>query len=240
MVHGRGATRRLWPHARPACACVQGRPPRSLSVGRRRSRRACRAWVPHRAGWIGPPTLEGRRASDKTLSFGARPWCHTPVLASRAVGLRMCARHHTHSLWGGGAVGALATRAGHAARVGFDPPTLEGRRASDRAFPFSARPWLNALALDLRAAGLRMCAREWPPHALSVGRRRSTRACRARVPHCAGWIDPTTLEDRGSDRTLSFGARPWCHAPALASRGRFAHVRKKAATARTLCGEEAQ
>ena len=54
---------------------------------------------------------------------------------------------------------ARLPRARHAARVGIGAPTLEGRRASDRALSFAARPWCHAPALVQHAAGLRMCAR---------------------------------------------------------------------------------
>ena len=60
---------------------------------------------------------------------------------------------YSHMIYGN------STRARHAARVGFDPPALEGRRASDRALPFGARSWCHAPVLTSRAAGLRMCAR---------------------------------------------------------------------------------
>ena len=91
-------------------------------------------------------------------------------------------------------------------------------------------------------AGLRMCASELSPHALCVGRRRSTRVCRARSPRSASWFWP------------SYSRRPprWrqgflVRCKAVVTRivlnhlhSQLAHLRKRAATARALCGEEAQ
>ena len=132
---------------------------RSLSGGGAARALATRARNASRVG-IDPPHLEGCRASDRALSFSTRQWCHALALASRAAGLRMCARAaNARSLWGGGAARALAVRARHVTRVGLDPPTLEDRRASDRALSFGVRPWCHAPALASRAAGLRMCAR---------------------------------------------------------------------------------
>ena len=148
----------------------------------------------------------------------------------------------TRSVWGGGAARAFAARAHHAARVGFGPPALEGRRAGDRAFSFEARPWCHALAIVLRTAGLRMCARERSPHALCVGRRRSTRACLARAPRRASWFWPS-----GSRRPPRWRQGFLVRSKAVVPRaghslahGRLAHVCKRAVTARALCGEEAQ
>ena len=78
-----------------ACACAHMRArhrARSLWGGgtaRALAARVCRATRVR----IGPPALEGRRASGRALSFGARPWCHALALAAlRAADLRMCVR----------------------------------------------------------------------------------------------------------------------------------------------------
>ena len=178
---------RPWCHALALASRAAGlhvrareRPPRSLSVGRRRGRRARYAAQVR----ISPPALEGRRASDRPLSFGARPWCHALALASRAAGLHVRARERPpRSLSVGRRRGR---RARYAAQVRISPPALEGRRASDRPLSFGARPWCHAPALASLAAGLRICSRERPPRALSVGRRHSTCSCRSRVPRRAG------------------------------------------------------
>ena len=193
---------------------------------------------------VGPPALEGRRASDRALSFGARVSCHAPA-SPRALPACACAQesgHRTRSVWGGGAARAFAARARHAARVGFGPPALKGRRAGDRGFSFEARPWCHALAIVLRTAGLRMCARERSPHTLRVGRRRSTHACLARAPRRAGCFWPS-----GSSRSPRWRQGFVDRCKAVVTRaglglthGRLAHLRKRAANARVLCGEEAQ
>ena len=158
---------------------------------------------------VGPPALEGRRASDRALSFGARVSCYAPA-SPRALPACACAQesgHRTRSLWGGGAIRAFAARARHAARVGFGPPAQEGRHAGDRALFFDARPWCHALASASRIAGLRMCARERPPHAFCVGRKRSRRVCRARAPRSASWFWQSDFRRPPRWRHRSF---VWC------------------------------
>ena len=189
-MRGRSATRQPWPHARPAYAYAQlsCHRTRSLWGGGAACSLAARARHATRVG-IGPPALQGRHANDRALLFGARSWWYAPALASSAAGCA-CAQesgHRTRSLSVGGAAGALAARARHAALVRIDPPALESRRASARALSFDARPWRYAPALASRAAGLRICARERSPHALYVGRRRSMLACLARAPRRVGW-----------------------------------------------------
>ena len=72
-MQGRGATRRPWPRARPACTCAQesGHRARSLWGGGAAHAEATRVRRAARVG-IGAPTLECRRASDRALSFGAK------------------------------------------------------------------------------------------------------------------------------------------------------------------------
>ena len=201
------------PRARPAWACAQERPPRVLPVGRRRSTRACRGTEarvfrnapirPDRTGkaerglrcayWSRSHTLKGIRTREEASLVR----CKT-VVPHAGLGLAhgrlVCAcaltraRHRARSIWGGGAAGALATRARRASQVRIGPPSLEGRRASNGALSFGAR---HAPALASRAAGLRMCVRERPLRSLSVGRRRSRRTCRARAPRYAGWNWPS-------------------------------------------------
>ena len=84
-VQGHNATRRPWPRARPGCTCAQesGHRARSLWGGGAVSALAACARHAARVG-TDPPVLEGHRASESALSFGARPWCHAMALASRA------------------------------------------------------------------------------------------------------------------------------------------------------------
>ena len=157
---------------------------------------AQQARLRHCAGWSRLHTLKGPRTREEASLVR----CKT-VVPRAGLGLAhgrlvcacvlMRARHRARSLWGGGAARALATRARRASQIGNGNPSLEGRCASTKALSFGARPWWHASALASRAAGLRMCARERPPRALSVGRRRSRRACRARAPRCAGMNRPS-------------------------------------------------
>ena len=141
------------------------------------------------------------------------------------------------TVWGGGAARAFAARARHAMRVCFGPPALEGRCAGDRAMSFDARPWCHALALALRIAGLRICARERPTHAFCVGRKRCRSFCRARAPRRASWFWPSDFRRPPRWRHRSF---VWCSAAVARTnlglaRGRHKHVRKRLVTARALC-----
>ena len=141
------------------------------------------ARLPRCADWGRPRTLKGIRTREEASLVR----CKT-VVPRAGLGLAhgrlvcacalMRARHRARSLWGGGAARALATRARRASRVGIGPPSLEGRRASDRALSFGARLWCHAPALASRAAGLRMCARAATALALC-----GEEAQQARLPH---------------------------------------------------------
>ena len=66
------------------------------------------------------------------------------------------------------------------------------------------------------------------------------RACRAAPVGVIYTLQKVSAQEK---RPHLFGARQWCHAPALASRtaGLFARVRsRERSTALALCGEEAQ
>ena len=106
------------------------------------------------------------------------PWPHAlPACA--------CAQesgHRTRSVLGESAANAFAARARHTARVGFGHPTLEGRRAGDRALLFGFKPRWHAPTLASHAAGISMCARDRSPHVLFVGRKRIGRVCQASAP----------------------------------------------------------
>ena len=131
MVDGESRAYTRWSCARGrlVCACAHMRArhrARSLWGGG-----AARALAVHArcAALVGidPLTVEGRRTSDRALSFGARPWCHTPLAHGRLVCacVHMRARHLARSLWGGGAARALAARTCRTAWVGIGPLALE-------------------------------------------------------------------------------------------------------------------
>ena len=129
---------------------------------------------------IGLPSLEGRHASYSALSFGARLWCHAPALASHgrlahvrkraATALALCLRR-----WGSPP---------HSKR---SPHKRRGLSRSVQDSGATRRPWPR-----VRPACLRVRAHaSAPPRSLSVGRRRSARACHARAPRLAGWNFPS-------------------------------------------------
>ena len=115
----------------------------------------------------------------------------TCQLRSRAQLACACAhtqsRHYARCLSGGGAARALAARARRAMLVVAIPCPIEGHCTSERALSFGARPCCDVPAAVSRTAGLRVCTHAIATlRSLSLGRRRSTRACRARALCHAG------------------------------------------------------
>ena len=173
---------------------------RSLSGGGAARALAARA---RRAARVrnGPIALEGLRASVRAHSLSARQWCHAQALASRAAVLRMCARAATmlalyreeaqharlprpHAARAR-ALRALAACARRATRVRIGPMALEGQFVSDRDNLLVQGP--NATCRRWpRARPACACAQERRLCSLTVGRWRSTRACRARASRREG------------------------------------------------------
>ena len=166
-------------------------PLRWLSLGMRRSTRACDARAPRRAGCgrfmrHGRP-LRQRRPPLRCKTVLRRVCCGLQHTAGFRV-THARARHHCAGyLSGGGAARALATRARRAAMVVVGPCATEAHCASETALSFGARPCCDVLAAasnDRRRS--RVTHAIAPPLRCSLGRRRSTRACDARAPRRAG------------------------------------------------------
>ena len=204
---------------------------------------------------VGLDPMEAHCACGTALSVAARPCSDVRAAASkRAVYLRICVRKKSAtacalSLSGRSAARALATCVRPAALVGVGPYPMEAHCASGTALSLGA-----LLCSDVRAAAskrtayLRMCARKKRLHArsLSLGRKRSTRACDVRAPRRAGWSRSVPY---GSPLCQRDGSLHRCTAVLRrASRGLqtsslLAHVRKnKEAPPRalSLSREEAQ
>ena len=171
---------------RSATACA-------LSLGRRRSTRACSVRAPRRAGW------------SRSLPYGS-PLCQrdgplprcTAALRRASCGLHqaaflcMCARKSTTAL-------ALSRGRKRSMRgcdmraplcAGWSRSLAFGSPLCQRDGPLRRRTAaLRRASHGLQqAAFLRMCARKnATARALSLGRRRSARACDVHAPHCAGW-----------------------------------------------------
>ena len=222
---------------------------RALSLGRRRSTRACGVRAPRRAGWSrSMPYGSPLRQRD-----GPLPRC-TAVLRrasrglQRAADLRMCARQKRHralSLSGGGAARALAACARRAALVGVGPCPMEAHCASETALSLGARPCSDVPAAASNEQLTCACAQEKAPlRALSLsggGAARALAAC-ARRAALVG-VGPCPMEAHcASETALSLGARPCSDVPAAASNEQpafaCAHTRKR--HARALSREEAQ
>ena len=81
------------------------------------------------------------------------------------------------------------------------------------------------------------------PRSLSLGKRRSTRACRARAPCRAGrdWHTPDASQVRRREASPLLCTRLWCDVPAASFNTQPAVVwHTQAATALAVSGEEAQ
>ena len=176
--------------------CAQEQPLCSLSDGRWRSTRACRARASRRAcsKWPyssrGPARYrQGSLAQYKDVVLRAS----LGLVRGRLAHVRKSS-HCARSLSGGGAKCSLVARARHAAQVRTGPIALEGQRASDRAHSLvqgrDATRWRWPHARPACT-----CAQERPLCSLSVGRgaaralavrARAARACRARATRRAG------------------------------------------------------
>ena len=102
------------------------------------------------------------------------------------------------SLSGGSAARALATCARPAALVGVGPYPMSAYCASGMAVSLGARPCSDVRAVSSkRAADLHACTSQNCANcarSLSLGKKRSTRACDVRTPRRAGWSRATTYE----------------------------------------------
>ena len=139
---------------------------------------------------VGSCLIERHCTGERPLSFGARPWCDVPAAASNAKPAPRVSRGagalRSLSL-GGGAALELAARARGAALVVVGLALSNGA-ATARGLSPSARDRGATCQLRPPTASQRRVAHaaQARRRSLSLGRRRSTRACFARAPCRAG------------------------------------------------------
>ena len=231
LCKGTALARGLSPSAQGRGATCQLRPPRTagfrvdarerataLALSReeaqhaslRRARRAALVVV-------GPCSIEGHCTSERPLFFGARPCCDVPAAASNTQPVCACTRSAPlRSLSLGRRRSTRACDARAPCRAGCSRSDAYGRHCTEReASLLRRKAVLRRASRGLHtAAGLRVQRASAPLRSLSLGRRRSTRACDARAPRRAGCSSLRTMEGHCcSERPLSFGARPWCDVP---------------------------
>ena len=125
------------------CEAHASAPLRWLSVGRRRSTRACDARAPCRAGCGRCMPLKRHCTSAELLPLIARPCSGVLAAPSNeqpAFVWRTQARHCVGSLWGGGAPRAFATRARRATLVLIGPYHTYGYCTSEKPHFLGERP----------------------------------------------------------------------------------------------------
>ena len=174
-------------HTADFCVAHTGAPLRWLSLGSRRSTRACCTRVPCCTGVIYPNPMQRRRIGKRPLSLSAPPWYDVPAAASNAqptFASHMRTRRCAGCLSGGGAARELAARARHAAMAVVGLCYMQGHRTGERPLSFGARPWCDV------------------PAAASEGQPAFAWHARARVRHCDG-----CLSGGGAARELSARAR---------------------------------
>ena len=135
--------------------------------------------------------MKGYCAIQKALSLDTQPRSDVPVAASDDQPAFACAhtrmRHRALSLSRGGAARALAAYARRAAQVGVGPFPMKAHCVIEKALSLSARPCSDVPAAAFREQPSFAWAHTRMRHrALSLGRRRSTRAYGMCAPLCAG------------------------------------------------------
>ena len=151
----------------PTFACAHTRTRQSvLSLGRRRSTRACGVRAPSRAGWSRFTALRKLVAPARRLSSSLHsraPTCQPgPPSSSRRSRVRTRDRATACSVLGGGAARALAVCARRATLVRNGPYPMEARCASVTAIYLGARPCSDvaAAASNEHSRRLRVRTRE--------------------------------------------------------------------------------
>ena len=130
-----------------------------------------------------------------------------PPMSSRRARVRTRERATAHSLSGGDAASALAARARQAALFGVSPCPSEAHCAVESALSLGARSCTDVPAVASDEQPAFACAHTRTRHgALSLGRRRSMRACGVCAPRRAGWSQPNS------------NGRPLCHPKGSLSR----------------------
>ena len=183
---------------------------------------------------IGPRDMKGHCIGERSLFFGAIPWCDVRAVTSNAqpaFAWHANKRHCAGCLSGGGKTRELAARARRAALAVIDSRTIKVYCTGGRSLSVGARPWVRRASCDLqRTAGFasptrqRHCA-----GCVSGGEKIRELAMRARRAALVA-IGPCVTEGHCTGgRPLSFAARPWCDVRAVTSNAQPAfawHARK--------------
>ena len=146
---------------------------------------------------VGSCPLKAHCASETALSLvhNCAPTCQPgPPTSSRRSRVRTRERATARSLSGGGAARAFAACARCAAVVEVGPCHINAHSVSEAALSLGARACLDVPAAASDKQPAFACAHARTRHrVLSLGRRRSTRACGVRAPSRNGWSRITAL-----------------------------------------------
>ena len=177
------------------------------------------------------------------LSFGAKPWCDVPAAASNASQRRVAraaqARRRSLSLGRRRSTRACCARA--PCRAGCGRPCPRKDTAPREASLLRRAPWCDVPAAASKPSQRRVSRARGALRSLSLGRRRSTRACCARAVPRWLWSLASYKGHCDGERPLSFGARrgATCQLrPPTPSQRRVS--RGAGAPALAVSGEEAQ
>ena len=157
---------------------------------------------------LGRHFVEERRAGEKHLSFGMRPWCDVPAAASSATPApRVIQLRCTCALcvWGGGAARELATRARRGALVVLEGRFVQGRRAGERHLSIGVWPCcdIQATAFNTKSAPRVLRGTGAPALVVSREEAQHTSLLRVRaVPRCI-WSDYAPQKGAAAARGLS-------------------------------------
>ena len=248
-ARGRGVTCQLRPPTssqRRVCRAAQARR-RSLSLGWRRSTRACCACAPCRAGCgrsmryqralrRREASLLPARAVVRRASCGLQRQASAAWLARRRRGGARC-------LWGGGAALELAARAPCRAGCGRSVPCQKGRCAGERPLSFVARRGATCQLQPPSQASAACLARRGASALAVSGKEAQHSSLAARAPCRAGCGLLASYQRALRRREASLLRRaPWCDVPAAASNAKPAPRGSRGAGAPALAvsGEETQ
>ena len=135
--------------------------------------------------------LQLREAFSSSVQYRGATCQLRPSTNSRLRLESACTRHCAASLSGGGDAGETTARARRTPLIELGLRTAEGHCTGRRPLSFLARPWCDMPTCGLQSTvAFRMARARAPLRCLSLGRRRGTRACRARAPQGAGcgWL----------------------------------------------------
>ena len=170
--------------ARAACHAAQARLRLdvSVSLGLRRSTRACCARKSCALIVVYPCHREERCAGERPYTAGARLWCDIPMAASNTnpaptATRRRRAGARCRCLWSGGAALGLAARARRTALIAVFLCHVKEPCAGERPLSSGTRPWCNEPAA---ASNTKPAPRVTPAHAVSGAEAQHSGLLRAR------------------------------------------------------------